>query len=129
MNIYVGNLPYEVTEEQLQEAFAAFGEINSVKILRDRDTGESKGFGFVEMASDDEAKAAIEALNENDSLGKPLKVQESKPKPPRGGFGGGRGGGGGFGGGGRGGRGGRGRGGRGRGRGGRGGGGGGGNRY
>jgi len=126
MNIYVGNLPYEVTEEQLQEAFAAFGEINSVKILRDRDTGESKGFGFVEMASDDDARAAIEALNESDSWGKPLKVQESKPKPPRGGFGGGRGGGG-FGGGGRGrgggrgGRGGRGRGGRGR--------GGGGNRY
>jgi len=120
MNIYVGNLLLETTEEQLQEAFAAFGEINSVKILRDRDTGESKGFGFVEMANDDEAKAAIEALNENESLGKPLKVQEGKPRPPRGGFGGGRGGGGGgFGGGGRG-RGGRGRGGRGRGRGGRG---------
>lgn len=101
MNIYVGNLPYETTEEQLQEAFAAFGEVASVKILRDRATNESKGFGFVEMSSDDEAKAAIEALNENDSLGKPLKVQEAKPKPPRSNFGGG--GRGGSGGGGRGG--------------------------
>ena len=100
MNIYVGNLPYETTEEQLQEAFAAFGEVGSVKILRDRDTNESKGFGFVEMPSDDEAKAAIEALNENDSLGKPLKVQESKPKPPRSSFGGGGRGRGGSGGGG-----------------------------
>ena len=92
MNIYVGNLPYETTEEQLTEAFAAFGEVGSVKILRDRETNESRGFGFVEMPSDEEAKAAIEAMNENESLGKPLKVQESKPKPPRGGFGGGGGG-------------------------------------
>jgi RNA recognition motif-containing protein len=138
MKIYVGNLPYETTEEQLQEAFSAFGEISSVSILKDRDTGESRGFGFIEMPNNDEANAAIEAMDENDSLGKPLKVQESKPKPPRdgGGFGGGGGGGRGFGGGGRGGRGGRGgggrggRGGRGGGRGGRGGGGfGGGNRY
>jgi len=92
VNIYVGNLPYETTEEQLTEAFAAFGEVGSVKILRDRETNESRGFGFVEMPSDEEAKAAIEAMNENESLGKPLKVQESKPKPPRGGFGGGGGG-------------------------------------
>ncbi len=125
MKIYVGNLPYETTEEQLQEAFSAFGEITSVNILKDRDTGESRGFGFVEMSSSDEARAAIEAMDGNDSLGKELKVQESKPKPPRdGGFGGG---GRGFGGGGRG-RGGRG-GGRGRGGRGRGGRGGGGNRY
>ncbi|NQV31864.1 MAG: RNA-binding protein, partial [Phycisphaeraceae bacterium] len=95
MKIYVGNLPYELTEEQLQEAFAAFGEISSVNILKDRDTGESRGFGFIEMPSNDEAKAAIEAMDENESLGKPLKVQESKPKPPRDGgrgFGGGGGG-------------------------------------
>jgi cold-inducible RNA-binding protein len=100
MKLYVGNLPYETTEEQLQEAFAAFGEITSVNILKDRDTGESRGFGFVEMANKDEALAAIEAMDENESLGKPLKVQESKPKPPRdgGGFGGGRGRGGGGGG-------------------------------
>ena len=115
MKIYVGNLPYEVTEEQLQEVFSVHGEVNSVNIVRDRDTGESRGFGFVEMPDRDEASAAIEAMNDNDSLGKPLSVQESTPKPPRDG---GRG----FGGGGRG-RGGRGRGGRGRGgRGGRGGG-------
>jgi len=94
MKIYVGNLPYETTEEQLQEAFAAFGDISSVSIVKDRDTGESKGFGFVEMPNGDEANAAIEALNEDDSLGKPLKVQESKPKPPREGGRGGRGGGG-----------------------------------
>ncbi len=126
MKIYVGNLPYETTEEQLQEAFSAFGEISSVNILKDRDTGESRGFGFLEMPSSDEANAAIEAMDGNESMGKPLKVQESKPKPPRDG---GRGFGGGFGGGG----GGRGRGGRGGGRGrggrGRGGRGGGGNRY
>lgn len=90
MNIYVGNLPDETTEAQLQEAFGAFGEIASVKIITDRDTGKSRGFGFVEMPSSEEAKAAIEAMNDNDSLGKPLKVQESQPKPPRGG--GGRGG-------------------------------------
>ena len=92
MKIYVGNLPYETTEEQLQGVFAAFGEISSVSIVKDRDTGESKGFGFVEMPNGDEANAAIEALNEDDSLGKPLKVQESIPKPPREGGRGGRGG-------------------------------------
>ncbi len=105
MKIYVGNLPYEATEEQLKEIFAAHGEVSSVSILRDRDGGESRGFGFVEMGNNDEAKAAIEALDNDESLGKPLKVQESKPKPAREGGGGGggrggRGGGGGFGGGG-----------------------------
>ncbi len=128
MKIYVGNLPYEVMEEQLQEFFSAHGEVGAVNILKDRETGESRGFGFVEMPNSDEATAAIEALDGDESLGKALKVQESKPKPPReGGYGGGRGLGG-RGGGGRG-RGGRGRGGRGRGGRGRGGRGGGGNRY
>lgn len=105
MNIYVGNIPYEATEEQLQEAFAAYGEISSAKILKDKETGESRGFGFVEMPNSDEGNAAIEAMNDSDFMGNPLKVQESKPKPQRdsrgrGGFGGGRGrgGGGGFGG-------------------------------
>lgn len=111
MNIYVGNIPYEATEEQLQEAFSSYGEISSVRILKDKETGASRGFGFVEMPNDDEANAAIEALNDNDFQGNNLKVQESKPKPRRdggrgrGGFGGGRGRGGGFGGRGRGGRG------------------------
>ena len=114
MNIYVGNIPYEATEDQLHDAFSSYGEISSVRILKDKVTGASRGFGFVEMPDEDEGNAAIEALNDSDFQGNNLKVQESKPKPRRdggggrGGFGGGRG------------RGGRGRGGRGRGRGGRG---------
>ncbi len=92
MNIYVGNIPYEATEEQLEAAFSPYGEISSVKILKDKATDESRGFGFVEMPNSDEGRAAIEAMNDSDFMGKPLKVQESKPKPPRsGGGGGGRG--------------------------------------
>lgn len=120
MNIYVGNLPHETTEDQLKQTFEAFGEVASVNLVKDKHTGESRGFGFVQMPNQDEGKAAIAGMNGNDSLGRELKVEEGKPRPASGGFGGGEGGGrgrhggGGFGnrGGGRGGRGGGGGGGR-----------------
>ena len=103
--LYVGNLPFTATEEALKEAFSQYGTVESAKIITDRDTGRSKGFGFIEMASDTEATAAIEKLNGADYGGRPLTVNEAKPMVPREGGGGGRGGFGG-GGGGRGGRGG-----------------------
>ena len=80
MNIYVGNLPYSATEESLKEAFTAFGQVATVKIIMDRDTGRSKGFGFVDMPSDDEAKAAMAALNGKEMDGRALKVNESRPR-------------------------------------------------
>lgn len=102
--IYVGNLPFSATSESLNELFAKFGTVTSAKIVMDRDTGRSKGFGFVEMSSDDEAAQAIEKLNGQDHGGRSLVVNEARPMEPRTGGGGGRGG---FGGGGdRGGRGG-----------------------
>jgi cold-inducible RNA-binding protein len=115
--IYVGNLPFSATSESLNEMFAKFGTVESAKIVMDRDTGRSKGFGFVEMSSADEAATAIEKLNGQDHGGRSLVVNEARPMEPRtGGFGGGggrggdrggdRGGRGGFGGGDRGGRGG-----------------------
>ena len=91
MNIYVGNLPHETTETQLKEAFEAFGEVASVNLVQDKHTGESRGFGFVQMPNQDEGKAAVSAMNGNDSLGRPLKVEEAKPRPTGGGFGGGGG--------------------------------------
>jgi RNA recognition motif-containing protein len=105
--IYVGNLPFSATEESLNQAFAAHGQVTSAKIIMDRDTGRSKGFGFVEMASDSDAQSAIAAMNGKDMGGRKLNVSEAKPQEPRsggggrggGGFGGGRGGGGGGGGG------------------------------
>lgn len=104
--IYVGNLPFTATNETLSEMFASFGNVSSSKIVTDRDTGRSKGFGFVEMADSSEADAAIEKLNGSDYGGRSLTVNEARPMEPRtGGFGGGRGGdrggrsGGGFGGG------------------------------
>ena len=118
--IYVGNLAYSVTDTDLMQMFGAHGTVESVQIIVDRDTGRSKGFAFVEMQSDQEAQAAITALNGQDMSGRPLTVNEARPKPEggRGGGGGGRGGyGGGGGGGGRGGYGGGGGGGGGRGRG------------
>jgi len=130
MNIYVGNLSYEVTEEDLKEAFQVFGEVDNVKVIKDNYTGRSKGFGFVEMPSKSEAQSAIEGLNGKDLKGRSLNVNEARPRSDsrRGGAGSGgpRRGGGGRGGGGRGGggRGGGGRGGGGQGGGGRGGGGG-----
>ena len=108
MNIYVGNLSYEVTEEDLKEAFQVFGEVDTVKVIKDNYTGRSKGFGFVEMPAKSEAQAAIEGLNGKDLKGRSLNVNEARPRSDRrrggAGFGGGpRRGGGGRGGGGRGG--------------------------
>ena len=97
--IYVGNLPFSATSESLNEMFAKFGTVDSAKIVMDRDTGRSKGFGFVEMSSADEAAAAIEKLNGQDMGGRSLVVNEARPMEPRtGGGGGGRGFGGGGGG-------------------------------
>lgn len=90
--LYVGNLSYEVDSSNLQEIFAAHGTVESAEIIQDRDTGRSKGFGFVQMSSDDEATAAISALNGQEYGGRALTVNEAKPKesrPRTGGFGGG----------------------------------------
>ena len=103
--LYVGNLPYSFRDEDLQEAFAAHGSVSSAKVMMERDTGRSKGFGFVEMGSDAEAQAAINGMNGQQFGGRGLVVNEARPmepRPPRtggGGFGGGAGGGGGYGGG------------------------------
>ena len=103
MNIYAGNLSYDVTEEDLQSAFQAFGQVESVNVIKDRFSGESRGFGFVEMPSKEEGNAAIEGLNGTDIKGKSITVNEARPKSnDRGGNrggGGGRRGGGGYGGG------------------------------
>jgi RNA recognition motif-containing protein len=103
--LYVGNLSYSVDSSELEQLFAAHGQVVSAQIINDRDTGRSKGFGFVEMASDDEATAAITALNGQQHNGRALTVNEARPREDRGPRGGG-GGGGGYGGGGGGGRGG-----------------------
>jgi RNA recognition motif-containing protein len=113
--LYVGNLSYSVTSSDLEQLFAQHGQVTSAQVINDRDTGRSKGFGFVEMSSDDEATAAIAALNGQQHDGRTLTVNEARPKEDRGGGGGGRGGYGGGGGGGRGGYGGGGGGGGGRG--------------
>ena len=112
MNIYVGNLSSETTEDDLRQAFEAFGQVISVKIVRGRATGESAGFGFVGMPISDEGQTAISEMNGKDLKGQSIKVEEGRMKTNH--RGGGRGGRGGFGGGGRGGRGGFGGGGRGR---------------
>lgn len=105
--LYVGNLPYSTTDEILQTRFSECGNVESAKVITDRETGRSKGFGFVEMSSDDEANTAIERLNGQDFDGRAINVSEARPQGDRPGGGGGRGGGGGFrGGGGGGGRGG-----------------------
>ncbi len=95
MNIYVGNLSFDVTEEDVQAAFEAFGKVESVKVIKDKYSGASRGFGFVEMASKDEAKAAIDGLNGKELKGRALNVNEARPRTerPRGGGGGGGGGG------------------------------------
>ena len=108
--LYVGNLPYTVRDEDLQQAFGAYGNVNSAKVMMERDTGRSKGFGFVEMGSDAEALSAVEGMNGQSLGGRSLVVNEARPmeaRPPRtgggggfGGGGGGRSGGGGYGGGG-----------------------------
>ena len=84
MNIYVGNLSYQLTDDELLETFARFGEVISAKIISDRETGRSKGFGFVEMAEKDQGETAIEQLNGQDLKGRALKVNEARPRPPRG---------------------------------------------
>ncbi len=89
MNIYVGNLPFSMTEDQLRDMFSEFGAPTSVKIITDRDTGRPRGFGFVEM-SDEDAQAAISGLNEQEVGGRKIIVNEAKPRP-QGGGGGGRG--------------------------------------
>jgi RNA recognition motif-containing protein len=100
--LYVGNLPYSVRDESLQQAFSQFGEVRSAKVMTDRDTGRSKGFGFVEMGSDAEALAAIRGMNGQPLEGRAIVVNEARPKEdrPGGGYGGGGGGRGGYGGGG-----------------------------
>src|ERR1700753_2785477 len=103
--LYVGNLAYSVTSEDLQEMFEQYGQVRSAQVLSDRETGRSRGFGFVEMDNDADADAAIEALDGNDTGGRRLTVNEAKPRTPGGGGGGGGGGyrgggGGGYGGGG-----------------------------
>lgn len=80
MNIYVGNLSWNSTEEGLQAAFEAFGEVTSAKIISDRETGRSRGFGFVEMSDDDSARKAIEAMNDQDMDGRTLRVNEARPR-------------------------------------------------
>jgi len=80
MNIYVGNLSYELTEDDLRQAFEQFGRVSSVSILKDRYTGQSRGFGFVEMPAKAEAQAAIEGLNGKDLKGRALKVNEARPR-------------------------------------------------
>lgn len=107
--LYVGNLSYSVTSATLEQLFAEFGQVRSAEVIQDRDTGRSKGFGFVEMADDNSANEAIRALNEKEHDGRPLTVNEAKPRTERPGGGGGGGRGGSRGGGGGGGRGGYGR--------------------
>ncbi len=83
MNIYVGNLPYNVTEEELKEAFSEFGEVSSVNVITDKYSGQSKGFGFVEMEKNSEAEEAIKALNESSLKGRNIKVNQAKPRGKR----------------------------------------------
>lgn len=90
--LYVGNLNYEVTASDLEKAFAAFGSVVSAEVIADRDTGRSKGFGFVEMGADSEAAAAIQGMNLKELNGRCVTVNEARPKTDRGGGGGGGGG-------------------------------------
>lgn len=83
MNIYVGNLAYSVTEDDLKNAFEAFGKVDRVSIITDKFSGQSKGFGFVEMSGDKDAEQAIKALNGTDLKGRNIKVNEAKPKTDR----------------------------------------------
>ena len=91
MNIYVGNLAFKVTEEELQQTFEAFGEVTSAKIIKDKYSGESKGFGFVEMPDGTAAQAAIKGLNEKELKGRAIKVNEARPPKNRNSRGGGGG--------------------------------------
>lgn len=95
--IYVGSLAFSATEESLAAVFAKYGEVSSVKIITDRDTGRSKGFAFVEMSTDEQAKSAIAELNGKEFEGRPMNVSEARPQQPRDNRRGGGGGGGGYG--------------------------------
>jgi RNA recognition motif-containing protein len=92
MSVYVGNLSYEVTEDSLSAVFAEYGAVKRVQLPTDRETGRLRGFGFVEMGTDDEETAAIDALDGAEWMGRDLKVNKAKPKEDRGSFGGNRGG-------------------------------------
>ena len=83
MNIYVGNLFYGMNEEELKDQFASFGEVSSVRIITDRETNRSKGFGFVDMPNDEEAQKAIDELNGKEISGRNLRVNEARPREPR----------------------------------------------
>ncbi len=83
MNIYVGNLPYRMTEDELREAFAAYGEVTSARVITDRESGRSKGFGFVEMSDNSDAQTAIDELNGKEMQGRPLRVNEARPRENR----------------------------------------------
>lgn len=94
MNIYVGNLSFDATDGDLRSAFEAHGQVSSAKIIMDRETGRSRGFGFVEMSDDEEARKAIAAVNETEIAGRSVSVNEARPREdrgPRGGGGGNRG--------------------------------------
>ncbi len=97
MNIYISNLSYDVTDKDLNDIFSDYGTVTSAKVIMDRETGRSRGFGFVEMTSDDEARKAIAELDQAEYVGKTIRVNEARPKTDRprtgGGFGGNRGGG------------------------------------
>ncbi len=83
MKLYVGNLPYRISDQEFNDAFAAHGEVASAVIIKDRDTGRSKGFGFVEMPNDDDAKAAIQALHDQELGGRKVIVNEARPREER----------------------------------------------
>lgn len=83
MNIYVGNLSYKAQEDEIREMFQAFGDVASVRIVTDHETGRSKGFGFVEMTDDEQAKTAIDELNGAEVMGRPLTVNEARPRAPK----------------------------------------------
>ena len=86
VNIYVGNLSYQATDDDLRAAFEAFGKVDSARVIQDKETGRSRGFGFVEMSNDEEGKKAIEGVNNKDVAGRPVRVNEARPReerPPR----------------------------------------------
>ena len=92
MDIYVGNLPWSCNDDDLRDMFQGFGEVEGARVILDRETGRSRGFGFVQMPNNEEANQAIQSLNGQDYNGRPLRVNESQPKPRTGGGGGGGGG-------------------------------------
>ncbi len=91
MNIYVGNLSYDATDVTIREAFESFGEVTSARVIKDKYTGQSRGFGFVEMSVQSQAQTAIKSLNGMELLGKPISVNEARPRADQGRIGGGRG--------------------------------------